>query len=144
MGLARIAHYSIRTLDLAATERFYTEALGFRVGFRPPFDFPGLWLYNGDDESDYGIVHVIGVDPDNPEGLKQYLGDKDATSLSGGGAIDHIAFQATGWIALHGRLGRMGIPHRERSVPSLGLFQVFIEDPSGVTIELNYPADEPV
>jgi catechol 2,3-dioxygenase-like lactoylglutathione lyase family enzyme len=144
MGLSRLAHYSIRTLDLAATERFYTQALGFRVGFRPPFDFPGLWLYNSDDESGYGIVHIIGIDPDNPEGLKQYLGDKDLTSLSGGGAIDHIAFEATGWIALRGRLASLGIPHRARSVPSLGLFQVFVDDPSGVTIELNYPADEPV
>jgi hypothetical protein len=27
-------------------------------------------------------------------------------------------------------------------VPSLGLHQVFIEDPSQVTIELNYPAAE--
>jgi len=27
-------------------------------------------------------------------------------------------------------------------VPSLGLHQVFVEDPSGVTIELNYPAQE--
>lgn len=143
MAITRLAHYSIRTLDIAATERFYTEALGFRVGYRPPFDFPGLWLYLGDDEADYGTVHVIGIDPANPEGLKAYLGDRGVEGLSGGGAIDHIAFQATGWIGLRGRLARLGIPHRERDVPSLGLFQVFIEDPSGVTIELNYPAAEP-
>jgi hypothetical protein len=31
---------------------------------------------------------------------------------------------------------------RDRTVPSLGLHQVFIEDPSGVTIELNFPAAE--
>jgi hypothetical protein len=30
----------------------------------------------------------------------------------------------------------------ERTVPSLGLRQVFLTDPSGVTIELNYPAAE--
>ncbi len=35
-----------------------------------------------------------------------------------------------------------GISWRDRTVPSLGLHQVFIEDPSGVTIELNYPAAE--
>jgi len=32
--------------------------------------------------------------------------------------------------------------NRERTVPSLGLHQVFFEDPSSVTIELNYPAAE--
>lgn len=143
MGIAKLAHYSIRTLDIAATERFYTQALGFRVGYRPDFDFPGLWLYLGDDEAEYGTVHVIGIDPDNPEGLKAYLGDRSVAGLSGGGAIDHIAFQATGWIGLRGRLRELGIPSREREVPSLGLFQVFVEDPSGVTIELNYPASEP-
>lgn len=144
MGIAKLAHYSIRTLDIAATERFYTQALGFRVGYRPPFDFPGLWLYLGDDEAEYGTVHVIGIDPNNPEGLKAYLGDRSLDGLTGGGSIDHIAFQATGWIDLRGRLGQLGIPFRERSVPSLGLYQVFVEDPSGVTIELNYPASEPL
>ncbi len=143
MGITKLAHYSIRTLDIAATERFYTQALGFRVGYRPPFDFPGLWLYLSEDEAEYGTVHVIGIDPDNPEGLKAYLGDQDLDDLNGGGAIDHIAFQATGWNDLHGRLIHLGIPYRERNVPSLGLFQVFVEDPSGVTIELNYPASEP-
>jgi hypothetical protein len=34
------------------------------------------------------------------------------------------------------------VPYRERTVPSLGLHQVFFEDPSAVTIELNYPAEE--
>jgi hypothetical protein len=34
------------------------------------------------------------------------------------------------------------VPYRERTVPGLGLHQLFIEDPSGITIELNYPADE--
>ncbi|MFZ9740235.1 MAG: glyoxalase, partial [Prochlorotrichaceae cyanobacterium] len=29
-----------------------------------------------------------------------------------------------------------------RTVPDLGLHQVFLEDPSGVTIELNFPAAE--
>ena len=28
--------------------------------------------------------------------------------------------------------------YREREVPSMNLFQVFIEDPNGITIELNY------
>lgn len=30
----------------------------------------------------------------------------------------------------------------DRSVPDLGLHQVFLLDPSGVTLELNYPAVE--
>ena len=41
-------HYSIRTTDLAACDRFYCGLLGLQAGPRPPFPFPGLWLYSGD------------------------------------------------------------------------------------------------
>ena len=40
------------------------------------------------------------------------------------------------------RLKRHDIAYRERTVPSLGIHQVFFEDPSSVTIELNFPAAE--
>lgn len=141
MALAKLAHYSIRTQDLERSCTFYERVLGFRRGFRPPFDFPGAWLYMGDDESDYGTVHIIGVDPDNPSGLSAYLGDKSLPA-SGTGTLDHIAFLATGVEQMWATLRAEGISWRDRTVPSLGLHQVFIEDPSGVTIELNYPAAE--
>ena len=31
-----------------------------------------------------------------------------------------------------------GVDFRERQVPSLDLFQLFLEDPNGITVELNY------
>jgi len=43
---------------------------------------------------------------------------------------------------MHRRLQDSNLPYRERTVPGLGLHQLFVEDPSGITIELNYPADE--
>jgi hypothetical protein len=64
-------------------------------GYRPPFEFPGAWLYKGGDETEFGTVHIIGVDPDNPDGLKADLGDK-ALPAAGTGTVDHIAFLATG------------------------------------------------
>ena len=48
MEIKRIDHYSIRTLDVEASRRFYTEIIGLKVGPRPPFDFPGVWLYKGE------------------------------------------------------------------------------------------------
>jgi 16S rRNA (adenine1518-N6/adenine1519-N6)-dimethyltransferase len=44
--------------------------------------------------------------------------------------------------SLQERLKKHGVAHRERTVPSLGLHQVFFEDPSDVTIELNFPVSE--
>ena len=39
-------------------------------------------------------------------------------------------------------LQKKAVPFRERTVPDLNLHQVFLDDPSGVVIELNYPANE--
>jgi catechol 2,3-dioxygenase-like lactoylglutathione lyase family enzyme len=143
MPVGRLDHYSIRTLDIEASRRFYTEIMGFTVGFRPPFRFPGIWLYNGGQYPETtGVVHIIGIDPNDPQGLKDYLGDRDVASLQGTGSVDHMAFAATGLADMRLRLQGQNIACRERTVPSLGIHQVFFEDPSGVTIELNYPAAE--
>jgi len=142
MAIHTLAHYSVRTTRLEASRHFYVEVLGLREGFRPPFDFPGLWLYKGDDEAQFGVVHIIGIDPDAPQGLVEYLGDKSEASLHGSAAIDHLAFLATDLPDMRRRLRQAGLAFRERTVPSIGLHQLFVEDPSGVTIELNYPAEE--
>ncbi|SAL04413.1 glyoxalase/bleomycin resistance protein/dioxygenase [Caballeronia calidae] len=141
MAVTKLAHYSIRTTDLEKSRQFYTQVLGFREGFRPPFNFPGIWLYNGSDESEFGVVHIIGIDPNDPSGLVDYLGDKGLPE-TGTGTVDHIAFLATGLPDFWATLRREGWQWRDRTVPSLGLHQVFVEDPSGVTIEMNFPAHE--
>lgn len=138
-------HFSIRTTDLEATRVFYETVLGLTVGPRPPFPFPGLWLYNGDHASvANAMVHVIGIDKNDPNGLKQYLGDRDVASLHGTGAVDHIALMTTGLEAMLAHLKRLGVPCRERTVPAIGLHQLFLDDPCGLVIELNYPADEKI
>jgi catechol 2,3-dioxygenase-like lactoylglutathione lyase family enzyme len=142
MGIRKLGHYSIRTPDLEASRRFYTGVLGFREGFRPPFGFPGIWLYLGSDEADFGTVHLIGIDPANDKGLSDYLGQKPAAALVGSGAVDHLAFLAEGLADMRRRLEAAGMHFTQRLVPSLGLCQLFTQDPSGVTIELNYPAAE--
>ena len=143
MPIGKLDHYSVRTLDIDASRRFYIEVMGFEAGFRPSFNFPGLWLYNGAPyPASCGVVHIVGVDLNDPQGLKDYLGDRDLGSLTGTGTVDHMAFAATGLADMRARLKRHRIAYRERTVPSLGLHQVFFEDPSSVTIELNYPAAE--
>ncbi len=115
MPLNRLDHYSIRTEHLAATEKFYTEVLGLTVGPRPPFPFPGIWLYN----DDVAVVHVVGIDRNDPAGLKAYLGDKGMDSAPGTGTIDHIAFTARDVEAMRERFRCVGVPFRDRTVPSL-------------------------
>ncbi|MBU3725371.1 MAG: glyoxalase [Burkholderiaceae bacterium] len=138
-----LSHLSIRTLDLKATADFYNKTIDLVEGPRPPFQFPGIWLYAG-DTSDYAnaVLHLIGIDKNDPSGLKAYLGDRDLDSLKGSGAVDHVAFFVTGLEEKINRLNSLGIPFRERSVPLIKLHQLFVDDPNGVVIELNYPAAE--
>ena len=150
MEIKRVDHYSIRTLDLEASRRFYTEVIGLKEGPRPPFKFPGYWLYSGEPPADlhnsarnYGLVHLMGFDRNNPQSLNEYVGERDPATLGGGtGALDHVAFAAAGRDAMVERCRRCNVEFFERAVPMLGLHQMFIKDPDGVTIELNYPASE--
>ena len=136
-------HFSIRTTDLDASRRFYADVLGLSVGPRPDFPFPGLWMYRGDHgDVANAVVHLIGIDRSDPDGLKKYLGDRDEAALAGSGAVDHIAFFADGLAAMLAHLKRQSVAYRERTVPSIGLHQLFLEDPCGVVIELNFPAAE--
>ncbi len=142
MSIARLDHYTLRTPDLAAARWFYVEVLGLTDGPRPPFDFPGAWLYAGQGEAALPVVHLVGVDPRPGKGLTSYLGEAPAAAQVGTGAVDHIAFTAKGWPELRARCTALGVPYDRRTVPGLGLHQVFLRDPCGVRIELNYPAAE--
>lgn len=135
MPLSRLDHYSIRTTRLEDTRRFYVDVLGLEVGPRPQFKFPGVWLYN----SGVAVVHVVGVDPNDPQGLIEYLGEKGMDAEPGTGTIDHVAFVAQDVEGMRTRFRGAGVAFRERTVPSLSLHQMFLEDPNGVTIELNFP-----
>lgn len=142
MPVYKLSHFSVRTTNMEASRRFYVDVMGFKEGFRPSFNFPGIWLYVGGDESDYGVVHIIGVDANDSSGLTDYLGERGEQALNGSGVLDHVAFSASDLPEMYRRLKAKMLPYRERTVPNLGLHQIFVEDPSGVTIELNFPAEE--
>ena len=125
MTIEALDHFTIATSDLEASRRFYVEALGLGDGARPPFDFPGAWLYCGPAP----VVHLVARGEAGP----------DST-----GAVDHIAFRAHGLAAAVARLRARGIAYSLRTIPGTGLRQVFVHDPDGVKIELNFAAGEPL
>ncbi|WP_431269702.1 VOC family protein [Dankookia sp. P2] len=61
MPLEGLNHYTIRPVDLERTRQFYEDVLGLHVGYRPPLNFPGYWLYVGDNPT----VHLIGPRADD-------------------------------------------------------------------------------
>ena len=122
MPVAGIDHFTIITTDLAATRRFYCDLLGLAEGWRPAFDFPGAWFYAGG----HPIVHIVAGRP------------IPGTTT---GAVDHLAFRASGDPAeLARRLEQNGYRAESRTVVGTGVRQVFCDDPNGVHVELNFPA----
>ena len=135
MLINSLDHCSIRTTKLQETRDFFVDILGLEDGERPDFPFPGAWLYTDST----AVIHLIGVDPDDPSGLQQYVGCEISTeALQGSVAFDHIAFRANDPSVLTERLKQADYEYRERQVPNMNLFQIFVEDPNGITIELNY------
>jgi hypothetical protein len=73
---------------------------------------------------------------------KQYLGRTSQGGATGTGAIDHIAFRATGLRHMLEHLKREKIQFTQRRANGQALFQLFFYDPNGIKIELNYAAAE--
>ena len=132
MPVTELNHFLILANDLERTKDFYCEVLGFEVMPRPDFPFPGYWLgVNGKIQ-----VHMAQAGVPNSE--LYYLGSPKNAAKNNSGVIDHIAFLATEPEKFMKRLKDLGIKIRPRSFPETELFQLFIQDPDGLTIELNF------
>ncbi|HUT48173.1 MAG TPA: VOC family protein [Alphaproteobacteria bacterium] len=139
MPLTKLDHYLIQTDDLAKTSDWYADALGMEKGFTPDFKFPVVWMYIGDAP----VVHITLGGEAVSENRMTYLGQQ-STETHGSGAVDHIAFRASGLRETMARLRDMGEAFTERRVDDAGLYQLFVFDPNGVKIELNFEAAEAV
>jgi catechol 2,3-dioxygenase-like lactoylglutathione lyase family enzyme len=127
MKLGGLHHLNVRCAksDLPAIEKFYTEVLGLKKGYRPDFNNEGIWLYDGD----HAIVHVSARCPEG------FLRDTHT------GSIDHIAFRATGAGTFRERVRGLGVAFEEQNVPNAG-YQIFLRDPVGSVLEFNFPNEE--
>jgi catechol 2,3-dioxygenase-like lactoylglutathione lyase family enzyme len=133
MPVLELNHYFIRARDLEVSRRFYCEGLGFEVMPRPEFGFAGYWLGAG------GKVHVhMGLDG-APEAEPYYLGTTAASARDNAGVIDHIAFLASDPEAFWERLDALALEAHGRHFPAIPLYQIFVSDPDGLAIELNFP-----
>ena len=106
MPATAMNHFTILTDNVDETIKFYNEFLGLESGERPPFDFPGAWLYAGNT----AVLHVIGgrTLPESREGV-----------------IDHMAFSATGLIETIKKLERHEIDYSLRQVRPSDPWQLF-------------------
>ncbi|HEY8048038.1 MAG TPA: VOC family protein [Ramlibacter sp.] len=116
-------HYNIRAGQplIGRVRDFYVDVIGLREGARPPFDFPGHWLYAGDA----AVVHLV-----ETPGSQAAAAPPDA--------LDHVAFTCTDIDAFEASLKARGVDYRKSGVPGAPVQQLFLKDPAGNGVELNF------
>lgn len=117
-------HFTVLSSDLEKTKQFYIDVLGLQEGYRPPFAFPGVWLYAGEQ----AILHIMG-------------GKSMPTDAAG--VIDHMAFTASNLQETIDMLKHHHISYDVHRLKGLEIWQLFCHDPDGAKVELDFPADEP-
>ena len=132
MGVQALEHVTIRCAQLRRTRDFYVELMGLTEGERPAFPFRGHWLYLGG----VPVVHLVeasdtagawGRDIVHPQGRRRHRGPS-TMSLS----------RATTFEAMRRRVKEAGLIFKERVVPGGRLSQLFVPDPEGVLVEINF------
>lgn len=122
MSIQGMNHFNVLTDDVEATRRFYVDVIGLTQGERPPLSFEGAWLYAGGR----AILHV------------------SKASLPGErkGVIDHMAFSATDLKGTVAKLANLGVEHVVRQQVGSRIWQVFLHDPMGAKVELDFDPSE--
>ena len=128
MKIDSLNHINIRTMQMEETKDWYCDVLGLEIGFRPPFDEHGYWLYTGD----VAIVHLSYSEDGKP---------RRTVAEAMGEGLDHIGLFGTGYHDMLARLERLSIKHDKRLVGGGKIAQVFLYDPNGVLVELGYDVE---
>ncbi len=100
---------------------FYCDVVGLTEGFRPAFERFGFWLYIGDKD----VVHLI-----TPK-----EGDGRSPQKS---SFDHIAFKTGDYQGVLKKLNTLNISFEEKPIPGMAAHQIFLKDPAGNRVELNF------
>jgi catechol 2,3-dioxygenase-like lactoylglutathione lyase family enzyme len=125
MPIRKLQHINIRCADAEKSKQFYADLLGLKIGPRPPFASRGYWLYADEDP----VVHLVEKRP----GEKR-LGP-------GTGDLDHVAFEGLDLAATRKTLQAGHYDFRETLVPRDNVTQLFVSDPDGIMLELNFAPD---
>lgn len=120
----RFDHVNVSMGSGHALRALFESVMGLDTGPRPPFPFPGRWLYEGDQ----ALVHAVD--------------DPSLSAPTGEVHFGHIAFTsqqpASGVID---RLKATGLPFKVARVPADNVAQIFVQLPGHFVVELDVPDD---
>lgn len=124
-GVRGLAHANIRAPEamIDRLRHFYIDVVGLREGPRPTFrsGSRGHWLYAGETD----VLHLTIAAP----------GDAPPAST---GHLNHLAFACTDLAATRARLDAVGLAYEVDEVDEPPQVQLFLTDPCGLEIELNF------
>lgn len=149
MFIERLDHVNIITPRFAETLEFYERVMQMQIA-PSPIGEHGAHLR---DASGVACIHVVKVTAGNVDFL---LGGNLAhrtreetdpsngfSNMYGSAAVDHIALRCTNLPATLQRFRDTQVPHRYFFVEMARVHQIFVRDPNGVTLELNFFEEVP-
>jgi hypothetical protein len=87
------------------------------------------------------VLHIAGSGANASDNRMRYLGQQ-STDTTGSGVIDHVAFRASGLADMIAHLDGLAVTYSKRRVDDQASFQLFLDGPDGVKIELNFDSAE--
>lgn len=120
----RFDHVSVSMGADHALRALFEGVMGFAPGFRPPFPFPGRWLYEGKQP----VVHAI---------------DDGTLSVETGELrFNHIAFSSRQPASIvMEQLRSTGMAFKVARIPQDNIAQIFVQLPGSFLVELDVPDD---
>lgn len=117
--MPQLDHVNIHVVDGPRMVRFLEQVLEAREGFRPPFDFPGHWVYLDGKP----VIHLSIVErpADFPEGM-----------------VNHVAFGVYEFDEARARVEASGYPWKLAGIPGTPIGQIFVTGPEGLLVEIQY------
>ncbi len=129
MTVEALDHVNIITADLDRAEAFYRDLLQLDSRAAPPPLTPAnaRWMY---DSGGRAVVHLNSLAA--PRAFDRPVAPGPT------GALHHVALRCAGHADTLARIAAMALDHRGNDLPAIGLRQIFVSDPDGVLLELNF------
>jgi len=124
-------HIALRCADTEKVKSFFTEIIGLTVGYRPPFPFPGFWLY----AEEKAVLHLFDR---NTNFSKNGQIRQDLVS-SENNIVDHIALWCDDYQKIMTKIHKNNLNFSETITPDSNIKQVFIQAPENLIVEIDFP-----
>lgn len=124
MTVQALDHVNLRVRDLEATAAFFVNILGMRRSAER-----ASWIL---DAGGHPVIHLGSPDTPYPsDAWRPFIARDD------GGAVHHVALACTGYDEVVDRLKANDLHYDTNDIPGI-LRQVFVAEPGGVLLELNF------